>query len=184
MRPEAVRDAEGSSIGAGAEDCLPSLAGTREGARPGHCAQHVRDTTHAELVRPGARGCVCGERDSQDAPEHRGWRLQEWMTSKSVSELCLLNNKQRKSCQIRIRANGGMTRSLGQRQASRAARMSSETSGSEKLAPLYRASFALGDLQLSYLLPLSFLLCVLSKRRMKGSYLRVLPLFLLFVVLA
>ncbi len=33
-------------------------------------------------------------------------------------------------------------------------------------------SSSLGDLQHSYLLPLSFLLCVLPKRRMMGSYLR------------
>ena len=40
---------------------------------------------------------------------------------------------------------------------------------------LHRASFALGDRQHSYLLPLSFLLYVLHKRHMKGSSLRVLP---------
>jgi hypothetical protein len=40
---------------------------------------------------------------------------------------------------------------------------------------LYRVSFALGDLQHFKLLPLSFLLCVLIKRCMMGSYLRVLP---------
>ena len=44
---------------------------------------------------------------------------------------------------------------------------------------LYRASFDLGDLQHFWLLPLSVLLCVLSKRRMMGYYLRVLPAFLI-----
>jgi hypothetical protein len=43
---------------------------------------------------------------------------------------------------------------------------------------LYRASFALGDLHHFCLRPLSFLLCVLPKRCMMGSYLRVLPVFL------